>query len=166
MSPSPEQIEYAEMLQRLASGDLYACRKLADDAEIEDHIIGFHAQQAVEKALKVALVLADSELTRTHDLELLAEQVEGAGTTVPDGLSRTDWLTPWAAELRYDEQIALDRTAALAVAESAIAWAASLLDDSSSDVPPTQNREEIPGGSSLGAGPETEKLRDLQGFSE
>jgi HEPN domain-containing protein len=115
---------------------------------VDDHIIGFLSQQTVEKALKVALVLADSELPRTHDLELLAEQVEGAGTEVPDELSRTDWLTPWAAELRYDEQIALDRTAALAVAESAIAWAATLLDDSASDVPPTQNRGEISGGSS------------------
>ncbi len=74
MSPSPEQIEYAEMLHRLASGDRYACRKLADDAQIDDHIIGFHAQQAVEKALKVTLVLADSELPHTHDLELLVEQ--------------------------------------------------------------------------------------------
>lgn len=154
------------MLQRLAKGDLYACQKLADDAEIEDHIIGFHAQQAVEKALKVALVLADSELSRTHDLELLAEQVEGAGTKVPHKLSRTDWLTPWAAELGYDEQTALDRTAALAVAESAVAWAATLLDDSASDVPPTQNRGEIPGGSSSGESPEIEKPHNLQGFSE
>jgi hypothetical protein len=31
------------MLQRLATGDLYACRKLADDAEVDDHIISFHA---------------------------------------------------------------------------------------------------------------------------
>jgi len=115
------------MLHRLATGDLYACRKLADDAEIVDRIIGFHAQQAVEKALKVALVLADSELPRTHDLELLVEQVKGAGTKVPGELSGTEWLTPWAAELRYDEPIALDRTAALAAAESASGWAASLL---------------------------------------
>jgi HEPN domain-containing protein len=129
LSPSPEQIEYAEMLHRLATGDLYACRKLADDAEVDDHIIGFHAQQAVEKALKVALVLADSELPHTHDLELLVDQIKGAGTTVPDELSRTEWLTPWAAELRYDEPIALDRTAALAAAESASGWAASLLAD-------------------------------------
>jgi hypothetical protein len=48
LSPSPEQIEYADMLHRLAAGDLYACHKLADDAEVDDHIIGFHAQQAVE----------------------------------------------------------------------------------------------------------------------
>jgi hypothetical protein len=96
---------------------------LPDDAEVDDHIIGFHAQQAVEKALKVALVLADLELPYTHDLELLVEQVKGAGTTMPDELSQ------WAAELRYDEPIALDRAAALAAAESANGWAASLLAD-------------------------------------
>ncbi len=74
-------------------------------------------------------MLADSELPHTHDLELLVEQVNGAGTTVPDELSGTEWLTPWAAELRYDEPISLDRTAALAAAASASGWAASLLAD-------------------------------------
>ena len=134
------------MLDRLARGDLYACRKLADDAEVDDHIIGFHAQQAVEKALKVALVLADSELPHTHDLELLVEQINGTGTTVPDELSRTEWLTPWAAELRYDELIALDRAAALAAAESATGWAASLLVDAERPQPDPgrQSREEAP----------------------
>lgn len=146
MSPSPEQIEYAEMLHRLATGDLYACRKLADDAEVDDHIIGFHAQQAVEKALKVALVLADSELPRTHDLELLVEQIKATGKTVPDDLSATEWLTPWAAELRYDEPIALDRAAALTAAESATGWAASLLADAKRPQPDPegQSREEAP----------------------
>lgn len=103
MSPSPEQIEYAGVLPRLATGDLQACRVLVRETGIEDSIVGFHAQQAVEKALKVALVLADSELPRTHDLELLVEQVEGTEMNVPDELSSTEWLTPWAAELRYDE---------------------------------------------------------------
>ena len=50
------------MLLRRAEGDLQVCRKLADDTDIDDSIIGFHAQQAVEKSLKVALVLADAEL--------------------------------------------------------------------------------------------------------
>jgi hypothetical protein len=117
------------MLERLAAGDLYACRKLADDTEVDDHIIGFLAQQTVEKSLKVALVLADSELPHTHDLELLSEKVEGTGKKAPDELSNIEWLTPWAAELRYDEPIALDRTAALAAAASASGWAASLLAD-------------------------------------
>ena len=134
------------MLHRLATGDLYACRKLADDAEVDDHIIGFHAQQAVEKALKVALVLADSELPRTHDLELLVEQIKATGKTVPDDLSATEWLTPWAAELRYDEPIALDRAAALTAAESATGWAASLLADAKRPQPDPegQSREEAP----------------------
>ena len=115
------------MLQRRAAGDLLVCRKLVDDTDIEDSIIGFHAQQCVEKSLKVALVLADVELPRTHDLESLVEQVEEAGTKVPEELSSIDWLTPWAAELRYDEPTALDRAAALAVAESAARWSGALL---------------------------------------
>lgn len=127
MSPSPEHVEYAEMLLRRAQGDLQACRALADDMEIDDSIIGFHAQQAVEKALKVAVVLAEVELSRTHDLELLVEQVQASGTTIPEELASIDWLTPWAAELRYDEPAPLDRTAAIAVAESASGWATSLL---------------------------------------
>lgn len=97
------------MLQRLGAGDLYACRSLADDVDAADHIVGFLAQQAVEKALKVALVLAKLELPRTHDLELLVEQIEGTGAKVPEELSEIDWLTPWAAELRYDMPVALDR---------------------------------------------------------
>ncbi|MGH2879016.1 MAG: HEPN domain-containing protein [Solirubrobacteraceae bacterium] len=115
------------MLLRRAQGDLQACRVLADDVDIDDSIIGFHAQQTVEKALKVALVLAEVELPHTHDLELLVEQVQASGTTIPDELAGIDWLTPWAAELRYDEPTPLDRTAALAAAESACDWATSLL---------------------------------------
>ena len=80
-------------------------------------------------------MLADSELPRTHDLELLAEQVEGAGTKVPDELTSADWLMPWAAELRYDEPIALDRAAALVAAESAVGWAESLLAESTTTDP-------------------------------
>ena len=128
-SPSPEQIDNATILLRRAEGDLEACRVLADNTNIDDNVVGFHAQQAVEKALKVALVLADSELPRTHDIELLVDRVNEAGTKTPDELSDMEWLTPWGAELRYDEPIALDRSAALAAAKSASGWAAVLLAD-------------------------------------
>lgn len=116
------------MLLRRAKGDAHACRVLSDYADIDDSAIGFHAQQAVEKALKIALVLAEVELPRTHDLEQLVEQVKEAGTEIPSELASVEWLTPWAAELRYDEPTPLDRTAALAAAESATNWAAALLD--------------------------------------
>jgi HEPN domain-containing protein len=38
---------------------------------MRDDVVGFHAQQAVEKALKVALVLADIDFSRSHDLREL-----------------------------------------------------------------------------------------------
>ena len=113
LSPSPEQVEYAEVLLRRANGDLYVCSALSDDGEVDDGVLGFHAQQAVEKALKVALVLADVELPRTHDLEFIAKLVRDVALDLPASLSGTEWLTPWAAELRYDEPIVLDRAAAL-----------------------------------------------------
>lgn len=78
--------------------------------------------------MKIALVLAEVELPRTHDLEQLVEQVKASGTKVAEELSSVEWLTPWAAELRYDEPAPLDRAAALAAAESASNWATALLD--------------------------------------
>jgi hypothetical protein len=55
------------------------------------------------------------------------EQVTASGTEVPDELARVEWLTPWAAALRYDEPTPLDRPAALAAAESATNWATALV---------------------------------------
>jgi HEPN domain-containing protein len=131
--PSPEHVEYAETLLRLAESDLQACRVLAVHDDVADGAVGFHAQQAVEKALKVAIVLAEVELPRSHDLEMLAEQV-AAHAPLPDELAGVDWLTPWAVALRYDEPAtALDRAAAVVAAESACGWAKALLDESAQD---------------------------------
>lgn len=150
-SPSPEQIEYAELLLRRANGDLQACRVLSENTDIDDNIVGFHAQQAVEKAMKVVLVLADADLPLTHDLKFLLRQLREIGTEPPEDISQTSWLTPWAAELRYDEPIALDRPAALNAAESATGWAASLLADAKRpQLDPTsgnESREEAPSAS-------------------
>ncbi len=55
--PTPEQIEVAESFARLAAIDLATAEKLAPDPEMDDRPVGFHAQQAVEKALKVAVML-------------------------------------------------------------------------------------------------------------
>ncbi len=145
-SPSPEQIEYAELLLRRANGDLQACRVLVDSTDIDDNIVGFHAQQAVEKAMKVVLVLADADLPLTHDLKFLARQLRETDTEPPQDILDSAWLTPWAAELRYDEPIAFDRAAALAAAESASAWAASLIADAKrpQDDLGRKSREEAP----------------------
>ena len=47
--------EYAVALLRRAVGDQYVVERLAADAQAPAWVLGFHAQQAVEKALKAVL---------------------------------------------------------------------------------------------------------------
>jgi HEPN domain-containing protein len=81
--PGPEQREYAQVLLRRAESDLRACRKLAADEAMGDDVVGFHAQQAVEKSLKAVLVLAGVPFPRTHDLDFLLARAEGHRLEVP-----------------------------------------------------------------------------------
>ena len=53
-----------------ALGDLESARSQPGRSQ-RPRIVAFHAQQAVEKALKAALVLADIDPPRTHDLNAL-----------------------------------------------------------------------------------------------
>ncbi len=92
-----------------------------------DDVVGFHAQQAVEKALKVALVLADIDFPRSHDLRELADIAADNNIPVPGSIQEARWLTPWAAQLRYEMLEPLDREAALSTATDAVTWATALL---------------------------------------
>lgn len=67
-------------------------------------IVAFHAQQAAEKALKAALVLATVEPPRTHDLEdLRARLPVGWGVKKhPADLSR---LSAFAVDSRYPDDV-------------------------------------------------------------
>jgi len=58
----------ARLLLESARQDEKAVAALSDVADIGDAIIGFHAQQAVEKALKAALSSAGIVFRRTHDI--------------------------------------------------------------------------------------------------
>lgn len=99
------------------------------DAALDDELVGFHAQQSVEKAAKAVLVLAGVEIPRTHDLERVLALAEHADHELPDEVRGAGWLTPWAVEFRYDETSApLDQDAAVRTAEAVIAWASGLLE--------------------------------------
>lgn len=50
--PTPEEVEVADLLLRKVASDLSAARALARDPEQQDDVVGFHAQQAIEKSLK------------------------------------------------------------------------------------------------------------------
>jgi len=126
---TPEQIEVAELLARLARIDLATAKKLASDPEIDDRPVGFHAQQAVEKATKVALTLEGVDFPKTHDLEYLFTLAGQHSVVLEAELESASWLTPWAAEFRYDDDPieTLDRKRAIAVAGAAIAWCEQLI---------------------------------------
>ena len=66
-------IEEALRALRLADRDIEAFEILKEEPEAPLAIVLFHAQQAVEKSLKAALVSRQIEFGRTHNLTELAQ---------------------------------------------------------------------------------------------
>lgn len=111
---------------------------LMDASSASDEIIGFHAQQAVEKLLKALLSHRRIAFRRTHDLTELIDLLSANGVPVPPEIGDTRRLAPYAAEFRY-EDIPLDSTeplsrqwAAECVAKTK-AWVNQLLAQSGSN---------------------------------
>lgn len=127
---SPDQRDFAMLLLRKAGEDRAAVRALLDDESISDDVIGFHAQQAIEKAMKAVLVVHGVAFRRAHDLNYLLQVAEEGSVEVPDDVAATRWLSPWAAEFRYDEHeiVGFSRDESLQGAERAIEWARAVLE--------------------------------------
>ncbi len=122
--------ETARGLLARASDDAAAVHAALDVAGITDGIVGFHAQQAVEKALKAVLASRDVEFPFTHDLEGLLELCARSQIEVPEALvSSAGLLTPYAVRHRYGEEPPklVDRQTAERLAALAVAWAADSL---------------------------------------
>ena len=77
--------------------------------------------------MKVALVIADIDFPRTHDIRELVDIAVDHSIAVPDSIHEARWLTPWAAQLRYEMLEPLDRDAAFSIAADAVEWARGLL---------------------------------------
>jgi len=76
-------LEEAWRSLRLAHRDARAFHVLAQDELTHPSVACFHAQQAVEKALKAALFALRIEFRRTHDLLELAHRLRERGTGFP-----------------------------------------------------------------------------------
>jgi HEPN domain-containing protein len=98
-----EDADLAALLARKAGEDATAVREFAANSEISDGIIGFHAQQAIEKWLKAAMALHGIREARIHDLGRLLQILEKEGVSLPENASRLDELTIYAVPLRYDD---------------------------------------------------------------
>ncbi len=92
----------AQELLTVAKTDLRATSAMQDGLVFPDEIFGFHAQQAVEKALKAWLSLLDLEYRRVHDLDELFELIAETGNPINASFRTLAELTPFAVQFRYD----------------------------------------------------------------
>lgn len=89
----------AEWIKKAAL-DLKTAILLSQDLELRD-IVGFHAQQAVEKYLKALLTRYQVEFPKTHVIRRLLILLEPVDPFVANRLDDTNWLSPFGAEIRY-----------------------------------------------------------------
>jgi HEPN domain-containing protein len=108
----------------MARKDLRAIAAMLDPDVFAEEIFGFHAQQAVEKAIKAVLSLIGRIYPRTHDLAALLELLERGPEVMEVGAWDLVDLTDFAVQLRYDsygsEDDPLDRSAILLQVEAVV----------------------------------------------
>ena len=126
--------EHGLALLARARDDLYVVRRLRDDADAPAWVIGFHAQQGVEKALKAVLSRFGVAYPRTHNLVMLAELLRRVSQPLPPDAECFGPLVPFGVVLRYenaldDDSPSLDPVWSEAVVARTIAWAVERLDE-------------------------------------
>lgn len=129
-SPRRDPADLAALCAKKAANDATAAREFADNAEISDEIIGFHAQPAVEKWLKAVMANLGLPQQRTHDIDQLCRQLENKGLDLPVQRSRLAELTDFAVPLRYEDLLdaePLDRSATVALIDEVGKWATGQL---------------------------------------
>lgn len=125
-----DEHDVAEALLAKASGDEAGLRALVDHHDVPDHVAGFLAQQAIEKALKAVLTDRNAPFERRHDIDYLCSLIEDAGLNLTPELKAAVALTPWAVEFRYADPFdapSLDRAGALETVVAVREWATRVI---------------------------------------
>jgi HEPN domain-containing protein len=140
--------DLAEQLLRRADEDAAGAKGMLPIDEVADVLVCFHAQQAVEKALKAVLAAHGVEFAHRHDLRVLIGQCENAGVRLPGELVEVDLLSPYAAELRYDDDTvhAVERETASRWATAAVQWARGLVEEAGGGPTSSTEPEAVDGG--------------------
>lgn len=122
--------DVAQLLLEAARHDLGACKALASMADIHDSMVGFHAQQAIEKSLKAVLAHAGVAVRRTHDIAELLDATADSGLPSPPHAEQLDEFQPYAVEARYGlvQPGALNRARTTSVVEEVWSWAAGQIE--------------------------------------
>lgn len=98
----PPKLELARAWLVKAAHDLETGARALADPPMPDTAC-FHAQQAVEKALKAVLVVRETEPPRTHLLAVLLERCGPIDERLSALGEQLDWLTAFAIEARYPD---------------------------------------------------------------
>ena len=129
-SPGRDFGEVSQILSRKAQADATAVYKMAPSSEITDDIVGFHAQQAVEKWLKAVIASRHEDFEYTHDLHRLVMLATFGSGELPVDVDAVIALTQYAVPLRYEDLLdaePLDRDATVSLVEDVGRWAAAQL---------------------------------------
>ena len=116
---NPEPTNWPDIRQRIANAERYLSdlAVLTENPRSSQETIGFHAQQALENALKGWISALDADYGNTHDLADLTAIVRQhpAENDTPAG-EQLAWLTEYAVRYRYAgaEVVMDDRFALLA----------------------------------------------------
>jgi HEPN domain-containing protein len=131
ISVDQARLRVARDLLTLAKRDSVAMRALIIAPGIDSSIIGFHAQQCVEKALKSVMALHGLIFPRTHSLDELHRLLTEAGQEVPLDIDLLNQLTPYAVSLRYDldSEDLLTREQLKLIVEQALNWASGKIEN-------------------------------------
>lgn len=121
----------ARMLLRIARTDERTFLLLGQQGNELLRQACFHAQQAVEKALKAVLAVYGIPVRKTHDLEEIYGNFQSPGVVCPIDLDELVQLTPYAALFRYDDTDIpqLDLTVARSVVARTLEWATSQIEE-------------------------------------
>lgn len=133
-SREPDLSATSRILLKKAEEDATAVREFAGNPEIADSIIGFHAQQAVEKWLKAVTAANGTRHSTIHDIDRLVEIVEATGIEVPLDRDRLSVLTQYAVPMRYDELLdseSLERDVLVVLVDEVAGWVAVQIDSTS-----------------------------------
>lgn len=131
----PAVPEFQRVLLRQAARDLRAAEVLAREVDCDAEIVGFHCQQAVEKAMKAVLETQRTAYPLTHDLVRLRELLGDVPLACPVGPDEARALNPFAVRFRYEDVEPDDAPGSrsdvkvgIAIASRAVAWARQLIE--------------------------------------
>lgn len=127
-------LDHARGLLARAHDDFFVVRRLAGEADAPGWVLGFHAEQAVEKALKSVLSSAGVAYPRTHNLVMLVELLRQAQQPLPPDADDFGPLVPYGVVLRYeelpdDDPPPYDPAWFVEVVEQTLAWATACLEN-------------------------------------